>query len=399
MLSSSRVVYYTSIRILSPTACQHIQKMPTQKLGRNDPCWCGSGKKYKYCHLNRETQTPLQPWEVSKRFRQAYSTKICLAPDSWKNECSGKISSAHTVPKGSLKQIARNGHVYSLKPSLEDLRKNEGRLVPELLGINKASTFTGFCTHHDNSIFAQLEKQPFSGTSEQCFLLGYRALTMELYKKHAAIKNLEILRDSDIGRTPEEQFMIQAFTQCTETGSKASAKDTDHYKSRFDSILKSQEYNTIQGYILEFKNPPPVMCSGAIYPEQDFKGVELQDIVNLPKIPDLLSFASLFGGEHGVVVFSWLSESGPACCAFIESLIEIPDQYVTGALLRFLFTHCENIHLAPDWWESLPQETQDTLIRRLVDSANPWELRPKAALMDDGMVCDPWVIVSRNSIL
>ncbi|MDE3164408.1 MAG: SEC-C domain-containing protein [Acidobacteriota bacterium] len=21
------------------------------KIGRNDPCWCGSGKKYKKCHL------------------------------------------------------------------------------------------------------------------------------------------------------------------------------------------------------------------------------------------------------------------------------------------------------------------------------------------------------------
>jgi preprotein translocase subunit SecA len=21
-----------------------------EKLGRNDPCWCGSGKKYKQCH-------------------------------------------------------------------------------------------------------------------------------------------------------------------------------------------------------------------------------------------------------------------------------------------------------------------------------------------------------------
>jgi preprotein translocase subunit SecA len=21
-----------------------------EKLGRNDPCWCGSGKKYKRCH-------------------------------------------------------------------------------------------------------------------------------------------------------------------------------------------------------------------------------------------------------------------------------------------------------------------------------------------------------------
>jgi hypothetical protein len=25
--------------------------MPEVKPGRNDPCWCGSGKKYKHCHL------------------------------------------------------------------------------------------------------------------------------------------------------------------------------------------------------------------------------------------------------------------------------------------------------------------------------------------------------------
>jgi methionyl aminopeptidase len=23
-------------------------------LGRNDTCWCGSGKKYKRCHLDRD---------------------------------------------------------------------------------------------------------------------------------------------------------------------------------------------------------------------------------------------------------------------------------------------------------------------------------------------------------
>ena len=23
------------------------------KLGRNDPCWCGSGKKYKKCHWGK----------------------------------------------------------------------------------------------------------------------------------------------------------------------------------------------------------------------------------------------------------------------------------------------------------------------------------------------------------
>jgi len=28
------------------------QEIP--KLGRNDPCWCGSGKKYKRCHLEED---------------------------------------------------------------------------------------------------------------------------------------------------------------------------------------------------------------------------------------------------------------------------------------------------------------------------------------------------------
>ncbi|MBN2398501.1 MAG: SEC-C domain-containing protein [Deltaproteobacteria bacterium] len=23
-------------------------------LGRNDPCWCGSGKKYKHCHMESD---------------------------------------------------------------------------------------------------------------------------------------------------------------------------------------------------------------------------------------------------------------------------------------------------------------------------------------------------------
>jgi preprotein translocase subunit SecA len=25
-------------------------KQPNEKLGRNEPCWCGSGKKFKFCH-------------------------------------------------------------------------------------------------------------------------------------------------------------------------------------------------------------------------------------------------------------------------------------------------------------------------------------------------------------
>jgi len=27
-----------------------IVKGEHEKVGRNDPCWCGSGKKFKFCH-------------------------------------------------------------------------------------------------------------------------------------------------------------------------------------------------------------------------------------------------------------------------------------------------------------------------------------------------------------
>ncbi len=34
----------------APTGLQTIQASPHEKLGRNEPCWCGSGKKFKKCH-------------------------------------------------------------------------------------------------------------------------------------------------------------------------------------------------------------------------------------------------------------------------------------------------------------------------------------------------------------
>jgi len=30
------------------------EEKPEQNLGRNEQCWCGSGKKYKHCHLHED---------------------------------------------------------------------------------------------------------------------------------------------------------------------------------------------------------------------------------------------------------------------------------------------------------------------------------------------------------
>jgi hypothetical protein len=33
-----------------PDAARPVVKDRTEKVGRNEPCWCGSGKKFKFCH-------------------------------------------------------------------------------------------------------------------------------------------------------------------------------------------------------------------------------------------------------------------------------------------------------------------------------------------------------------
>jgi hypothetical protein len=36
--------------------------MNVKKMGRNDPCFCGSGKKYKHCCLLTQAQKKYKPW-------------------------------------------------------------------------------------------------------------------------------------------------------------------------------------------------------------------------------------------------------------------------------------------------------------------------------------------------
>ena len=372
----------------------------SEKLGRNDPCWCGSGKKYKRCHLNRHNQAPLQYWNVAERFRKPFSLKKCLAPAAWLNRCCGRIVRAHTLPKsGSLQRIARNGHVYSLSFVPTPERKaNQDALVAKLRGINQASTFSGFCSRHDDAIFSPVESQVFQGTPEQCFLLGYRSLAKEIYNKRAAVGLSDLRRDVDKGKTLPAQVEIQRFNQGQEDGLAAALQDSNHYKSLYDEILKGRQFKCVRGYVIEFETPPSVMCSGGLYPEQDFDGVELQDVSDLSSTPDLLSFTSFYGGECGVVVFCWLEKNDQTCGAFIRSLRVIADEFVTAALLRLFFTHCENIYMEPDWWESLPEGTRNALVRRMTTSANPCTGRPKAVLADDGVDYAPWTILRRYQI-
>ncbi|MEL6243477.1 MAG: SEC-C metal-binding domain-containing protein, partial [Pseudomonadota bacterium] len=54
---------------------------------RNAPCWCGSGKKFKKCHLGRDAQPKGNPWDAVDENRKAFSQKKCCAREVGLGEC------------------------------------------------------------------------------------------------------------------------------------------------------------------------------------------------------------------------------------------------------------------------------------------------------------------------
>ena len=51
-----------------------------KKTGRNDPCPCGSGKKFKHCHLGKEDELTL---EGMGEFSPEMSAGITALPNVW----------------------------------------------------------------------------------------------------------------------------------------------------------------------------------------------------------------------------------------------------------------------------------------------------------------------------
>lgn len=312
-------------------------------------------------------------------------------------DCTTQIVRAHTVPKsGSLAKIAVKGHVYAFIPSLENLIKHKGFLHPQLVGVNGASTFTGFCSHQDNKLFAPLEQQQFMGTQEQCFLLAYRAYAREVYAKIAAAESAKEHTTLDRGKSLAVQVRIQDFASAYDEGIQSALKDIAHHKPRFEGPLISGDYSIVRAYVVSFDDPPPVMCSGTFGPEQDFEGHNLQDLGDTSVIPHLISVTSFFGGQYGHVVFTWLPEDDPVCIPFIRTLAAIPDLDLSSALIRFMFESFENIHISPAWWEALPPAHQISLIGRMTASVNPGIGRASGCLKPDKWPVPAWPIRERK---
>lgn len=366
------------------------------KIGRNDTCWCGSGKKYKKCHLGRESEPEPTKQEVITKFRKPLSKEYCLHPSASTASCKGDIVKAHTIQRnGGLSKIAENGHVLNLTVDFKTPPANPTLLVPKPTGVRLASTFTGFCNLHDTKTFEPIEKFPFQATEEHTFLLGYRALCRELFGKRAQHELLPFKKSLDRGRPITEQVSLQHYLKRYGAGVEAGLRDAEYHKAIYDKVLLSGDYSDAQYYVVFFSNTPDIMCSAAKFPTHDFNGNLLQDLGQLSKTLDQITFSIIATDTGGAAVFNWVGHSDP-CERLVRSLDSLSDDDIPHAIVRFAFEYFENVYFSPTWWEGLEGEAKKKLQLRTSMAVDVNIARDRDCLVDDGLKPVSWGVESRH---
>lgn len=361
---------------------------------RNKPCWCGSGKKYKQCHLDRSGMPAPTKQEALTKLREKFDKKYCLHPDV--GACNGDIVKAHTIQRnGGLSLIARENHVCHLTV---DYGSSAELLVPKVIGLKKASTFSGFCGFHDNKTFEPIEKSPFGFNEEHTFLLGYRAICRELFCKKAQVDSVAFLRDFDKGHDVLFQVLHQEGMTAIGTGATAGLRDAEYHKAIYDNIVLAGDFSNVRFYAIKFDSVPDVMCSSAKFVSHDFDGNLLQDLSKLDETLDQITFSIIATDTGGAAVFSWIGDSEPAE-RLITSLRKIPDNEVPSGLMRFAFEFFENLYFSPAWWDGLPDDEKHALQKRNTSAANMMEAREDYCLVDNGYRPVDWNVIERESNL
>ena len=363
------------------------------KVPRNALCPCGSGKKYKKCCFLNETRP--SPHEFIEASKKAFSKKYCLHPDKSKGLCKGDIIKAHTISKFMLRKTTPNAHVYT-PPQFGDLfsqlqKGQEITLVKR--GISQMSTFTGFCAHHDKTLFSPIEDVDFEIDDESIFLLTYRSVCHELFNKIAQSNSSEF--NLMHGTKDVDQLIKPYMHQLLEdvrNGSKAGENDIAVAKNTLDHMLVDKNYQGLRYKAFVIDKSPEIVASFCSIPYCDYHGKDLigERFLDVNTILPMVVTQVLPHRTSGVIIFSWI-KGDELVDKFIRSLSEIDLRSVPNAVVRYIFSHSETFAVNPVWWEAQEHETRSYLLR-LYKNLLPGHGLDNGCLVGDRDIID-WSVI------
>lgn len=287
---------------------------------------------------------------VKEHFFQmhAQNTTQCYEP---KEICASTAINAHSIQKKSvLDRLSENGHVIMPKMLLQGSKPSSIRF--DLVGCNKATTFTGLCDKHDNEIFKSIDDFEFDlNNSEQLFLLAYRSVLREYHvvRQNAVRFQSVYQKRVDEGLSPGNEPCdagIFALEHCM------NAFDSYEYKRKFDSILLQNEKDKIKHEVILVSGQNPTIAVSSMYSLDEFPGPN-----DVPRV-----CLNIFPVQNDVViVFSWLAEDDSPVKSYLQSISSSMGKYQLYLVSKAVIQSCDNFVISPAYFNFLSESQRNTI--------------------------------------
>lgn len=346
------------------------------KIDPYEQCPCGLDERFKFCCYQKAREARHNPKDytgysdsrinhiVNQNWKDS-DFKICLGFDNEK--CTDEIKSAHSVQNNRiLNMISENGHLYEI--TAETTRKGS---IPSFKKIskNKASTFFGFCDHHDTELFKPIELHDYDEEKIQNFLFAFRGVALEYHRKQRLLNlSKSNFKNHPASLLDEDSIYLYRMAQLDVNDYK---KDYDIFKNDY---LKEDYSNIVTvfrqlDYEIEF-----AVCS-AFAIQYDLNGNLLNDIYGdfgNEKVPSI--YINVYPVKSATnILISYHVEDQITYKDYLRQVKELSDESLKNYLNYLIIEYTENIFFSPKMIDSMTAKEKESILRSFSSSINIME--------------------------
>lgn len=267
---------------------------------------------------------------IEENLKRKRQKKYCSAKELLNIECSRKIIKAHTISKSSsLSTIMdKQNEVMGNDLSLCKLIENNGLGEPRKIGVNHASTFTGFCSEHDKLLFSRIEDEEIIPDLEQIFLFSYRGLCREIYtkgyQKNSGLKECILNGGNLIKQLSEEYKYWERNISIFESYANLGFNELIDTQANMHTMWKTKDFNRLESFIIELSSPAQILSSGTFIPNISFSNEKIFDLKNSSIRIHQMFFNIINSSNRGYIIFSWVKDdANEFYYNFIKSFLNI----------------------------------------------------------------------------
>lgn len=281
--------------------------------------------------------------------------KLCFLQAT--GQCERGIVRSHLIQEALLREIAVNGHVLEFNLFGRRGPKEDFRNWPRPVGVDRVTTFTGFCAFHDHNVFRPIEDGVFAPTPEALFLYSYRALCSSLYTCQYRFEMVKATKSAVDATQPVQNRNLVRDIEANDL----NTRELITIKAAWDRILARREFDACEHLVLSCPKTPDIVGAMFFAPTKDFSSEQVQN-TRTDRALSWVAVSVLPRKDGGVVIIS--GQSGDAVWRnFANSLTAFPPERRTMALVNYMLCYFgEQIVLSPKWWDRLPVETQESVM-------------------------------------